>query len=290
MKNTETETAGSERTSALTIVSPEKVQLLDDTATKYQNAIQVCNRPYERAFLLAEAMIKLREMLTPEMMKPIMGLKNMRLGFLTDRSGKPNWKNEVLPEYGLDVIRDCVIEAVMQGVRLIGNEFNVISGGCYITRNGFTRKLAEFPDLSALRIVLGVPIKNGESGVKVACKASWKVKGQADSLDCEIPIRIDKGSTVDNILGKVDRKFKARIYAQLTGSELGDGEVDDLPAGTKDVTGSRRLRPTSRRSRLRRSGRRPWWPVPSPGQRRRRKPSRRPPRRKRSLRRQPRSR
>ena len=238
MKKTDTDQSA-EQTSALTIVDPAAVQKLDDTASRYSNAIRTCERSYERAFLLAEAMIKLRELLTPELMAPIMSLANTRLGFLTDRNpARPGRNGERVSPYPLEVVRDCTIEAMMQGVRLVNNEFNIISAGSYITRNGFTRKLQEFPDLTDLKIVLAVPRYSADkSGVIVTCEATWKVKGQKGDLKSEIPIRTDGGSTVDNLLGKADRKFKARIYAQLTGSELGDGEVDDLPEA-RNVTGS----------------------------------------------------
>ena len=226
--------------SALTIVPAADVQKLDDTAEHYEVAIRTCKHRFERAFLLAEAMIKLRELLTPQMMTPIMGLMNNRLGFLTDKNpSRPNRDGSKPAPYSVEVVRDCAIEAMMQGVRLVDNEFNIISAGSYITRNGFTRKLRDFEDLTDLKIVLGVPRYNSEkTGVVVTCKGTWKLKGQAGDLEADIPIRTDSGSTVDNLLGKADRKFKARIYAQLTGSELGDGEVEDLPAGTKDVTGT----------------------------------------------------
>ena len=226
--------------SALTIVPAADVQKLDDTAEHYEVAIRSCKHRFERAFLLAEAMIKLRELLTPQMMTPIMGLMNNRLGFLTDKNpSRPNRDGSKPAPYSIEVVRDCAIEAMMQGVRLVDNEFNIISGGSYITRNGFTRKLRDYEDLTDLKIVLGVPRYNSEkTGVVVTCKATWKLKGQAGDLEADIPIRTDSGSTVDNLLGKADRKFKARIYAQLTGSELGEGEVEDLPAGTKNVTGT----------------------------------------------------
>ena len=48
-------------------------------------------------------------------------------------------------------------ETVLRGVRIVGNEFNIISGRPYITKEGFSRLVREWPGLTELRLMPGVP-------------------------------------------------------------------------------------------------------------------------------------
>jgi len=145
-------------------------------------------------------------------------------------------------------VKECLIEATIRGVRPVNNEFNIIAGRCYLTKNGVAHLLREFPGLTDLRPRFGVPKMVGEKGALVAASAAWKLNGKPDSIEeREYPIRVNAGMGADAVLGKATRKLYAAIYAQLTGSEQMEGEVDDIetmrnvtpiaaeekPAGTK---------------------------------------------------------
>ncbi len=193
---------------------------LEDLATKYSLAAIDSKGRFERALLLAEGLQALRQAVAP-IMPRIMPLMDSQLGFLTDRKDRGGYPTEV--------VQECLIEAVLRGVYPVGNQFNIISGRCYITLNGFRHLLKEMLGLTDLRIEQGVP-RMSQGGAVVPVKASWKVNGKADTLTRDIPVRLNAGMGADGAIGKATRKMLASVYAQVTGSELTEGEVGEKEA------------------------------------------------------------
>ena len=98
---------------------------------------------FQKAFMMASGIGQLRKMISNEMMDQIMPLMNTSLGFKTDKDpNQEDWKTKKphVP-YSKEIVKDCLIEAVLRGVQPVGNQFNIISAGCYITKEGFTRLL-----------------------------------------------------------------------------------------------------------------------------------------------------
>jgi hypothetical protein len=173
----------------------------------------------ERAVVLAKAVGALRKSLTPERMAPIMQLQGTPLGFRTDKDRDGG--------YDMEVVREAVIEAAINGVDVVGNQFNIISRRCYITREGMSKMLRDWRGLTDLRINLGVPTGKGD-GALVPFEVSWMLGGVSDELKGIVPVKVNNGMGADAILGKADRKVKARIYSRISGSEFThEGEVDD---------------------------------------------------------------
>ncbi len=178
----------------------------------------------EQAILVVEGMEYLRGLLTDEILircfKPLMG--NPR-GFLTDRDRKPE-----KDQYEPGTVRECLIEAMLLGVSPLGNQFNIISGRTYITRNGITALLQQLEGLTDLRVdPIDVP-EGSKLGSIVPMRATWCFTGKQDSMERRIPVRVNEGQGADAILGKADRKMKAAIYARLTGTVFTEeGEIDD---------------------------------------------------------------
>lgn len=178
---------------------------------------------FEAMFKMAAGMRELRTLITDDAMKDVMQLQNTSLGFRTDKAQGG---------YPVDIVKDCVIEASLRGLRPVGNEFNIISGRMYVTKEGFARLVREFPGLSDLKLTPSVP-KTRDGGALVEFKATWNLHGLPDSLVREFPVRVNTGMGADAIIGKATRKMLAAIYGQLTGSEhaLPEGEVDDALEG-----------------------------------------------------------
>lgn len=177
----------------------------------------------ECAFRTASGIKALKAALTNEVMAPIAELMDTPLGFMTDKANGSN-------KYPVEVVRDCLIQALITGVRITDNEFNIISGRTYIAKNGMKRLVRSIDGLTDLRVNYGVPtMKNG--GAAVPCDASWRIRGVPDKLTCEVPVKVNSGMGVDAILGKADRKLHHRIYERIVGSEFTpqDGEIDDGP-------------------------------------------------------------
>lgn len=173
---------------------------------------------FEKAFLVAKAVGELKEILTTEYMQPIMDLQDNRLGFKTDKQKDGG--------YALEKVKNCLIEAVLTGVQPYGNQFNIIAGNCYITKEGFGYLLSNFPGLS-YEIMPGLPKVNQEkTGAAITMKIVWQLQADKQERSLEIPIKMDAYTTVDAIIGKATRKARAWLYNTITGSEVADGDVE----------------------------------------------------------------
>ena len=217
-----------------TEIKTADIQKLDKIAADAV-AVLGMGSSFEQALTLADAMQSLRAAITPAMMERFMGLQNTKLGFKTDRD--PHVKNRRTSEYnvpyGPEVVKDCVIEATLRGVKVIGNQFNIISSGCYITQEGYAWKLKQIAELSDLQINLGVP-KISSGGAIVECDATWSYKGSSASMKATIAAKGDDYAGSDSYVGKATRKFLKRIFERITGSNEPEGEADEAAAQISD--------------------------------------------------------
>lgn len=186
--------------------------------------------PFKQGLIMAAGMRKLQEHITDEMMSDVMQLQGTPLGFRTDKDSSGG--------YAVNVVRQVFIESIIRGLRPVGNEFNIIGGRLYITKEGFARLVPSWPGIAKLKLSPGVP-QTSANGALVHYRATWEINGEPHALerikvgedDNRIPVRVNSGMGVDAIIGKATRKMYAAIYGVLTG--LGDavpeGEVDDTP-------------------------------------------------------------
>lgn len=231
-------------TTALAVrAKPEELARVETIITEFAAAGGSADSGhFGRAFQMAAAIRALHNAITEEMMKEIMHLQGTSLGFLTDKDKDGG--------YDVKVVKLVAVEAALMGAYWVGNEFNIISERPYLTKNFFTRKLREFPGLTDLKLSPGVPVLMGDKGALVPYVSTWRVNGQEmrierlltklddkRDLDERICVKVNSGMGADAILGKAERKIKAAIYARLTGSDLTDGEVDDVPGKSKPVRG-----------------------------------------------------
>jgi len=216
-------------------MSTELIKADEKTIIAIEEACEQCNlarlatlSPIRRTLALANGMQLIRKHLVGPLMKDIMALANTPLGFMTDRPpGATDREGKPLKPYSEDVIRDCVIEGMLRGASIVGNEINVLAFRCYLTKNYFERAVREWPGLTDFALREGVPVLSSSAGgALVAMSATWKLNGVQQQLRCDhgsdgdfrIPVRVNSGMGADAILGKAKRKFCARVYAMLTGS------------------------------------------------------------------------
>jgi hypothetical protein len=192
---------------------------------------------FMRAFKMAAAIRAMRQAITKEMMQDLMELQGTKLGFRTDKDKDGGYPPEV--------VKDCAIEATLRGGYWIGNEFNIIASSCYLTKEYFIRILREFPGLTDLRLEFGAPVLRDDKAW-VACKGSWKLHGRPDfiekraykidgtdqMLDERLVIKCNKFMGEDAVLGKAERKLRAAIYSRITGTEILEGEADEVQEPT----------------------------------------------------------
>lgn len=203
--------------SYLPAVSDEVIAALDTAAS---NKSLTVKSQFQRAFATATAIGQLKALLTPEVMKPIMNLQNSPLGFMTDRKDG----------YPLDVVRDCVIDAVLSGVSPVGNEFNIIASRAYVTKNGMKHKLRDVPELNSFSPTPGIPKMMGDKGAVIDFTLDWNHAGKQGHQTLTIPVRVNAGMGADAIIGKATRKAYAWLFEHITGQAVNEGDATDNAA------------------------------------------------------------
>lgn len=184
---------------------------------------------FERAYTVAYATGELKKLLTAEYMKPIMALQGSRLGFKTDKDRDGGYSEEV--------VKHCLIEATLTGVQPSGNQFNIIAGNCYITKEGFGYLLKNISGL-VYDITFELPRINADkSGAAITAIINWTFQGQAREKKIEIPVKMNAAMGTDAVIGKATRKARAWLFNTITGNEIGDGDVTE--DGTATVISSK---------------------------------------------------
>lgn len=172
---------------------------------------------FRRIFMTSAIVYHLNQLLTPKMMESVMWLQNNPLGFMTDQKGAG---------YSVDIVRMCLIDAAFEGVSPVGNEFNILSGRCYITKNGMKKKLSHVNGLR-FHATPGLPKLVGEKGAVAAVHLDWTYAGEHQEQSLEFAIRVNAGMGADAIVGKAKRKAYAWLYEEVTGNQVADGDVMD---------------------------------------------------------------
>lgn len=184
---------------------------------------------FERAYTLALAVTRLQELLNDQYMTPILALQGTKLGFLTDKDReKVNGQWVKGKGYPMDVVRNCVIEAVFKGLRTTGNEFNIIAGQMYPTKEGLARLLNEYPGLS-YSVVPQIKSMSEKSAL-VESKIKWTLNNVQNEELVTIPLKIDSFTSVDSIVGKSKRKSYSWLMERLSGESYPDADVEDQDA------------------------------------------------------------
>ena len=180
---------------------------------------------FEKAFQIATAAQELKDLLTPEYMKPIMALQGNRLGFKTDKDNQTG--------YDVDTVKNCLIEAVLTGVQPFGNQFNIIAGNCYITKEGFGYLLNNWRGLN-YEIIPGLPRINADkSGAAIVMKIEWSINGgQKEARELDIAVKMNSYMGTDAVIGKATRKARAWLHNKLSGIEVGDGDASEFDGKT----------------------------------------------------------
>lgn len=222
---------------------------LDHLALEAQQALS-CKGSFEKAINMGIAMNRLREALTPAVMESIMKLKGSQLGFRTDECAGSQYKEGI--SYGVDEVRECLIVATCMGLSPVGNQWNILAGRTYVTKEGMTFLLKNLDGLRNLKMVYhpaeiresstagvskqGKEYQRIEREGLVRVDMSWEFRGVADAERLEFCIRVNNGMSQDAIIGKAERKAKAWLYSHLTDTVVADGDVEDGGREVRNVT------------------------------------------------------
>lgn len=217
---------------ALAPIPQQTVSALAEVSTRAAAAFGQANAgelDVMAALAVAESVDQLRHLLdTPEVRARIEALQDTSIGFRTDSDPKV-WnkkKNAHNQPYEWPVVRDCALEAALRGLQWVGNQFNIITGRTYCTKEGFEYLIKRCKAVTEFRPVIQVPrLSNG--GALVECSATWKMSGQPVTFASTIPVKSDEYSGADQIIGKATRKFLKRCYEQMSGISVPEAEAEE---------------------------------------------------------------
>lgn len=179
------------------------------------NGLQL-GRDMVAIFAAASYVAKMREFLTPEIMKTyIMPLMNTKIGFLTD-------KTKGSDRYSVDIVRDCLIDAIAFGLQPTQNQFNILAGKMYPTKEGYS-SLLKSNGIKYL-IDIGKDEPQGTDTVRFPVSIKYSVENNDGNIDLNIYVKKDSYSSLDALRGKAERKAKKQLYEYIMGIDLGEGD------------------------------------------------------------------
>lgn len=193
-----------------------------EVALRDASAIDIVNN-FGAAFNAARVITLLREALTDEVMARVfMPLMNTKVGFRTDRDGKPDKQGRVKPLYDVLTVRDAIIDAAIIGLLPTGNQFNIISGTMYPTKEGYTVLLKKI----GAKYVIDVQQDRSQNPAfaEFPCKITYSYNGEKNSLTINATVRRDQYSSNDQLRGKAERRAKKALYEYLTGTDYGEAD------------------------------------------------------------------
>jgi len=199
-------------------MNTELIQKLDSSVIAVLSSDKLIG--FKKAYLVAQAISDLKKLLTPEYMKPIMELQGTRLGFKTDKDKEGGYK--------VDVVQNCVIEAVLKGLQPTGNQFNIIAGNMYITQEGYGELLNKIPNLQKDISFENIRITPDKQSALVSSIINWSLKSEEAKKSLELNIKVNQYMGADAVVGKATRKARKWLFETITGVETSDGDVSDV--------------------------------------------------------------
>lgn len=195
-----------------------------ELACKEAQGLQIVNN-FGAAFQAVNVVSLLRQALTDEVMAAVfMPLMNTKIGFLTDRNGRPNSRGEVKPTYAQPVVRDAIIDAVAIGLLPTGNQFNIIAERMYPTKEGYTALLKKL----GVKYFIEVSYDKSQTQgfAEIPCKITYQHNGEKNGFSIVATVKKDSYSSPDQLRGKAERRAKKALYEYITGCDFGDADED----------------------------------------------------------------
>lgn len=243
------------------------VATIEQVGTQIDNIVEKClpitskqAQGFNEALILAEGIKSMRDLFLNNqgIQANVEAMANTSLGFMTDRSPDIIKANnakgkKALTPYTYDQIAECCIEAMLQGYRITGNEFNIISGRFYPAKNGKYRKIIENETVSNFFFTTTSPIFSTEQRMnyskvdnvqvaKVQCFATWtqdetNVRLGYDDDKLVFKIKANAFMGDDGIVGKALSKLFSRVLMRIEGYILPETtDIDDIPVVNQEKT------------------------------------------------------
>lgn len=210
---------------------------IDEVTGDFYEIVTADEKSPAAALIRAAAMQQLRNLLTEEVMQPIMGLMGNKLGFVTDRDKKKIGAGNYVKGdgYPVEIVRDVTIWAAGNGARMVNNEVNILAGNGYLTREYFGRKLDDILGSENWSIIPEVPRitrnADGKTGAVVTGKLWWRDSSGEHTETLQLAIKGDEYASTDAYIGKFERKGRKFILERCTRRRYSDGEAGDIIEG-----------------------------------------------------------
>lgn len=190
---------------------------------------------FQKAFVTSSAIDIIKTQLSDEYMKPIMSLQGSSLGFKTDQDTLKEkvgqkWVTKKGDGYPMEIVRECLIEATFLGLEVTGNQFNIIGGNMYPTREGFGALLDKMKGLKKNFTYTSISQPVGQKVANVKVRIDWQFEGETPKKqEIDFPIKSNEYTSYDALIGKAERKAKRWLYNTIKGTDISDGDVADIP-------------------------------------------------------------
>lgn len=154
------------------------------------------------------------------------------------------FKTDSREGYPVSTVVDCMIQARLMGLKWRGNQFNILQGRLYLTKEGADSLISAMgvPHSAVVGSFTYGPVlkggvdRNGRQmadvvTVDVPVSVYWQEEGKEMQKDLSFNIRMSANSTVDAVNGKAESHAVKWLYKYLTSkagiSSAAFGEVDD---------------------------------------------------------------
>ena len=175
------------------------------------------------AIKVAQAIQSMRDAMPKDMIRAVLQpLAGSPLGFQMDRDSYPD-----------DVIRDCAIEAVLNGLPLCGNRWNIIGGRFYPRKEGFEDLCSTRCRFTTSVSVGTLPANAYNTGEYVTCTVTimYLMNELPDGMEPQkhvgrYRVKLNKKSSIpeDLLEGKAKRKALRDLWRILSGIALPEGD------------------------------------------------------------------
>lgn len=208
---------------ALQLTQPDQTAIdrLDAVFSVYMGALTEQASEGARAVHTAMAVVQVGDVLrSPEILKVLRALAGSTVGFLCDRE-----------DYSDKILVDAATEAILRGLPLVSNRFNIIAERFYCTKAGFELLVGQLAKYAMGVQVSRIDARLRSAGghVAVAVDGTYQAHNtdQPAKLKATYSVRVTKNNKVaeENAEGKGRRKWLRDVYAILTGVELPGGEI-----------------------------------------------------------------
>ena len=189
-----------------------------DFSNKVQTILDVTKNiafqqnPIAKGLMCANAMERINELITPELMKPVEKLFGSSIGIKTDK------------QYPAETMKRIFIEATLGGWGIIGNQVNVLGANLYITKNGYLPRLRSFPGLKfTFPFKHQLPVQDPKHLTwSVTSEILYELNGVKHSIVITNPTKKQEGQSADALLGKADTKCCRWLWNKVTGEDTMD--------------------------------------------------------------------